>query len=256
MNQWTKLAESQKKLTDKNINVLNKILRMHYGRSMERIIRDFEATYDKILAAKRDGKEPTPADLYKLDKYWQMQAQLRVELQKLGDKQIILLSRMFEKNFFDIYNSTSLKSLDEYTTLDKAAAIQMINRVWCADGKTWSQRIWDNTNKLQQTLNDHLIDCLLTGKLTSELKQILQKEFNASYSRADALVRTEMAHVQTQAAVQRYKDYGIQELEMWVDEDERTCPICAKLDGKKYPIGAEIPLPAHPRCRCCVIPVV
>ena len=122
----------------------------------------------------------------------------------------------------------------------------MINQIWCADGKSWSQRIWDNTDKLQQALNDSLIDCIVTGKKTTELKKNLMKQFNVSFSRADSLVRTEMAHIQTQAAQQRYKDYGIQEVEVWVDEDERTCPICAKHEGERYPINARMPVPFHP----------
>ena len=29
-----------------------------------------------------------------------------------------------------------------------------------------------------------------------------------------------------------------------------------ELQGKKYPVNAKLPIPAHPRCRCCAIPVV
>ena len=256
-NYWSeRLADSQKRLTDKNIAAINKQLRKYYGSSMERVIRDFERTYDKLLLSVEEGREPTPADLYRLDRYWQMQAQLRYELQRLGDRQILALSKIFETNFFEIYYSIGIEGAVAFTTIDKAAAIQMINSVWCADGKNWSQRIWDNTNKLQQALNDKLIDCVVTGKKTTELKKVLQEQFGVSYSRADALVRTEMAHIQTQAAKQRYADYGLQEIEIWVDEDERTCPVCSKLEGKKYPVNAEVPLPAHPRCRCSVIPVI
>lgn len=256
-NYWSeRLADSQKRLTDKNIAAINKQLRKYYGSSMERVIRDFERTYDKLLLSVEEGREPTPADLYKLDRYWQMQAQLRYELQRLGDRQILALSKIFETNFFEVYYSIGIEGAAAFTTIDKAAATQMINSIWCADGKNWSQRIWDNTNKLQQALNDKLIDCVVTGKKTTELKKVLQEQFGVSYSRADALVRTEMAHIQTQAAKQRYTDYGIQEIEIWVDEDERTCPVCSKLEGKKYPVGAAVPLPAHPRCRCSIIPVI
>jgi hypothetical protein len=76
----------------------------------------------------------------------------------------------------------------------------MINRVWVADGKSWSERVWDNTEKLQQTLNDNLVHCLVAGKKTTDLKNLLQEQFNVSYNRADSLVRTEIAHIQTQAA--------------------------------------------------------
>lgn len=251
-----KYTESQKKITDKNIKDTNHKLTIYYGLCMSRVIAAFESTYDKLQATIADGREPTPADLYNLDKYWKMQGQLREELQKLGDKQIHLLSRKFESEFFDIYNSIEVESAKAYSTIDKAAAKQMINRIWCADGKNWSQRVWDNTSRLQNTLNDSLIECVLTGKTTSDLKLRLQEQFGVSYNRADSLVRTEMAHIHVEAARQRYEDYGIQEVEMWIDEDERTCPVCAALEGKKYPVGAELPLPAHPRCRCSIIPVV
>ena len=256
-NYWSqRLLNSQRNLTDKNTRAIEKQLRKYYGTSMESVIRDFERTYDKLLLSIEDGREPTPADLYKLDKYWQLQGQLRRELQSLGDRQISALSKIFETNFFEVYYSINIEGAEAFTTIDRAAAIQMINSIWVADGKNWSQRIWDNTNRLQQALNDKLIECVVTGKKTTQLKQQLQEQFGVSYSRADALVRTEMAHIQTQAAKQRYTDYGLQEVEIWVDEDERTCPVCSKLEGKKYPVNAEVPLPAHPRCRCSIIPVI
>ena len=77
-----------------------------------------------------------------------------------------------------------------------------------------------------------------------------------SYRRADTVVRTEIAHIQTQAAQQRYKDYGIEEVEIWADEDERRCDVCGKLHRTKYKVGASIPIPAHPNCRCCIVPVI
>lgn len=97
---------------------------------------------------------------------------------------------------------------------------------------------------------------MITGKTTSQLKKFLQDEFSVSYNRADTIVRTEMAHIQTQAARQRYQEYGIQEIEIYADTDNRTCPICAKLDGKRFGINDSLPIPAHPRCRCCALPII
>ncbi|MBQ9913543.1 MAG: minor capsid protein [Clostridia bacterium] len=132
----------------------------------------------------------------------------------------------------------------------------MINNIWCADGKSWSDRVWTNIDKLQQTLNDNLIDCVVTGKKSTELKNILQNDFDVSYHRADSIVRTEMAHIQTQAAQQRYKDAGIEEVEVWADYDERRCDICGELHETRHNINGVMPVPAHPNCRCVVIPVV
>lgn len=257
MNYWQdRMAQSQTKLTNKSIRQIEKQMKKYYGDAMQRTIADFEATYNKVLQAVGEGREPTPADLYKLDKYWQMQGQMRRELQKLGDKQMALLSKAFEENFFEIYYSIGIPGLEAYNTIDSEMVQQLINHVWVADGKSWSQRIWENTELLASTLNDELVNCVVAGKKTTDLKNMLQDRFNVSYGRADALVRTELAHIQTQAAQKRYEDYGIQEMEVWADEDERRCEVCGKLHQKRYPIGAVPPIPAHPHCRCCIVPVV
>lgn len=223
---------------------------------MEKVITDFEKTYDKLLNDVNKGREPTPADLYKLDTYWQLQGQLKNELTRLGDKQAALLSKKFTEQYLTIYNNLAIPSQSAFSTLSTENARQMINQIWCADGKSWSSRIWKNTEMLMDELNNGLIDCVVAGRKTTELKNILQERFNVSYNRADSLVRTEISHIQNQAARQRYQDSGVKEMEVYADKDERRCHVCGKLHGKRYPIGAAIPIPAHPRCRCSILPVI
>ena len=257
MSYWQdRLANSQTKLTNKTTRQIEKQMKKYYSATMQRTIADFEATYNKLLATVGEGKEPTPADLYKLDKYWQMQAQMRQELQKLGERQIVALSKAFELNFFEIYYSIGIPGKEAFNTIDSSMIQQLLNHIWVADGKSWSQRIWENTEMLAATLNEELVNCVVAGKKTTDLKNMLQERFNVSYSRADALARTELAHIQTQAAQKRYTDYGIQEFEVWADPDERRCEVCGKLHQKRYPVGSTPPVPAHPRCRCCIVPVV
>ena len=256
-NYWqNRLIEAQNALTNKSIRQTQQQLTRYYRQAARRVMADFEATYEKLLATIADGREPTPADLYKLDKYWEMQGQMRQELRLLGERQVAALTKQFEEQFFEVYYSTAIQGLEAFTTIDRGAVNTLINSIWVADGKSWSARVWQNTELLAETLNEELINCVVSGKKTTQLKNILQERFNVSYNNADMLVRTEMAHIQTQAAQQRYKDYGIQEVEVFVDEDEKTCPVCAKHEGEKYPIHAQMPVPFHPRCRCCVIPVI
>lgn len=257
MSYWQdRLAQSQNNLSSKTIKQVEKQLKKYYATTMNHVLESFDSTLDKLLAAMDEEKEPTPADLYKLDKYWKAQAQMRAELERLGDRQVSALSKAFETQFFEIYYSFSLEGSDSFHTIDNALVQQMINSIWCADGKSWSQRVWDNMSYLQQTLNEGLIQIVATGKRNRELKNLLQERFGVSYSRADALVRTEVAHIQTQAAKKRYEDYGVKQVQFWADPDERTCDICGKLHKKIYLVGESVPIPAHPRCRCCVLPVI
>lgn len=257
MEYWAKRnLKTQLELSKKSLEETEKQLQRYYSKASQRIMREFELTYEHLVDSVADGREPTPADLYKLDSYWKMLGQTQEELRKLGNKQSDLFFKRFTDTYINIYNALALPGEDKFSTIDRKAAEQLINQIWCADGKSWSSRIWKNTERLQQTLNDKLLDCVITGKKTTELKNILQEEFNVSYRQADSIARTEIAHIQTQAAKDRYIDYGIQEVEVWADEDERRCDVCGKLHQKRFPIGGAMPVPAHPRCRCCVIPVV
>ena len=257
MNYWdNRIAAAQDRVTQKNLKQLQTKMRKYYKSLAQGVINDFEATYNKLLATVSAGQQPTPADLYKLDKYWQMQASLQQKLQSLNARNYKMMFSMFKLNYQEVYESLNIPNLQLFSTIDDKAIEQVINHIWCADGKSWSQRIWENTAYLKQTLEEGLVQCVAAGKPTSYLRQLLMDRFNVSYGRADVLAKTELAHIQTQAAQQRYKDYGIKEVELLVDPDDRTCPICNKLAGKRYAVGARMPVPLHPRCRCCMIPVV
>ena len=257
MNYWQeRMANAQNAISTKTTKQIEKQLRKYYAAAAKRTIEDFESTYNKLLAQKAEGKDITQADLYRLDKYWEVQGQLRQRLQKLGEKKISLLTKYFELDFFDIYHSIAIPGLKAFNTIDNKIVNQLINSVWIADGRTFSQRVWNNIDRLVETLNEQLIYTVVTGKKTSELKNLLQERFNISYRRADTLVRTELAHIQTEAAKKRYEDYGIQYIEVLVDADDRTCDECKALIGKKFPIHAAPPLPVHPNDRCTIIPVI
>lgn len=257
MSYWqNRIEKNLLKIEANTIKAINIQLQKYYGRAMEKVINDFEAVYHKLLNTMEEGKDPTPADLYKLDKYWEAQAQMRRELEKLGNKEKVILSKAFETNYFEVYYSIALPGEAAFNTIDKEVVNQLINGVWVADGKQWSQRVWDNTERLAQTLNDELIHIVATGKKDSDLKRALQERFNVSYHRAETLVRTEVAHIQTEAAKKRYQDYGIEYVEVLVDPDERTCELCKALIGKKWKVTETPPLPVHPNERCCLVPVV
>ena len=265
-----RMTAAQNALLNKSLKEIERRMRKYYVSLSKSLIKDYEALYDQILLKKAAGEAISPATLYQMDKFWSLQAQTRTRLNKLGAFQQSLLSKIFEVFYHASYNAFSLKGLtafktldDEglkgltaFKTLDDEAVRLVLEQVWTADGKSWSTRIWNNTTLLQQTLEEGLIECVAAGKKTTQLKKVLQSRFGVSYNRADALVRTELAHIQTEASRQRYSDYGIEQVEIWADPDERTCEVCGKLHKKIYPVGAKVPIPAHPRCRCCIIPVI
>lgn len=257
-NYWQeRFVKTQQELTTKSIKETKKQLQKYCLQCYKNLLGQFEATYNTVILQMNEGKQITPAHLYNLDKYWKLQAQLKKELEDLGYKQIALLEQRFNILYTAVWLSFDLpESTDSWALLDKNAITQVINSIWCADGKTWSQRIWDNTDKLQQALNDGLISCVVNGSNPDDLRKQLMKEFNTSYERASTLVNTEMAHIQTEAAKNRYRAAGCREVEVYGEEDSGRCDICGKLHGQHFPIAGAMPIPAHPNCRCCLLPVV
>lgn len=256
-NYWIdRINKIQDRVRNKQEKEIERQIKKYYQNAMNKVIEDFENTYNALLTKQNENKEVAIANLYKLDKYWRMQGQLKKELEKLGDKQAKLLSKKFETTFFEVYNSLNILGDFEFTRIDREGAIKLINAIWCADGLDYSQRIWKNTNKLINTLNDGLVHCVITGKKTSELKKTLREEFGVSYSQANRIVQTEMSHIQNTAARKRYEDMGVKEFQVWAKKDERRCPICGSLHKKIYSINELPPIPAHPRCRCTIIPII
>ena len=251
-----RMQEAQMTLLNKSKREIERKMKKYYVNLSKSLIKEYEALYDQVLLKKAAGDSISPATLYKMDKYWSLQAQVRRKLNKYGAFQQSLFSKVFEVFYQKSYHSIGVEGLTAFRTLDESAVRQVLESIWTSDGTSWSQRIWKNNALLQQTLEEGLIECVAAGKKTSQLKQTLQDRFGVSYTRADTLVRTELAHIQTEAAKQRYKDYGLEQVEVWADPDERTCEVCGKLHRKKYPVGAVVPIPAHPRCRCCIVPVV
>jgi phage portal protein BeeE len=78
MSYWQdRQAKAQNNISNKTTKQVEKQLKKYYTTTLNRTIKDFEDTYNHLLLAAKDGREPTPADLYNLDKYWKMQAQMQ-----------------------------------------------------------------------------------------------------------------------------------------------------------------------------------
>lgn len=75
---------------------------------------------------------------------------------------------------------------------------------------------------------------------------------------AELVARTETARAMNAGIMQAYHAAGVARI-MWIaSEDERTCPVCADLDGQVILMGDEFDdgvtaPPDHPLCRCTVV---
>ena len=96
---------------------------------------------------------------------------------------------------YAITSSSVGKSINFSGEFNQKTAKEVINSIWCADGKHWNNRIWQNKAQLQVALEKGLIDCVSRGVSKDELVKTLMETFDVSYRKADRIARTELSYV-------------------------------------------------------------
>jgi HK97 family phage portal protein len=98
------------------------------------------------------------------------------------------------------------------------------------------------------------------GEPLSALRRELAVTFGPQ--RAQRIAATEVTRAYAEGNLQAYRDSGVvSQIELRTAVDERVCPVCGPLDGKKTDAnnpsfgGQGIP-PFHVNCRCWIVPVV
>ena len=140
----------------------------------------------------------------------------------------------------------------------------------------------DITSSMAQTVREELTEGLAAGENPREMARRLNDELeDITHRRLRTLARTEVINSHTTATLDRYERAGADTVQHgeWADaDDDDVCPICSALDGREYSIdemrsgtfefepgpdqpdylGGVYPIrpPAHPNCRCTILPVI
>lgn len=264
MTYWERrVAEQQDKLNRTTEKQIMKELEPLYKKALDEVYINMSLLLDKIEAnpQKYDKESPLyhPLEMYKYNRFNKLQESLKQTLTSLGNEEVKVYKERF-KEFYVREQELVDKSLGTSVPIDYAQSKSVIKSVWCADGKNWSDRIWEDKSKLASTLTEQLTRCVVLGIPRREISKEIQHRFNVSYHNANRLCRTELTYLQNQAALQRYKDLGIKQYKFVAELDERTSDICRSLNGNIYNIdnavvGVNIP-PLHVNCRSGIVPVI
>lgn len=142
--------------------------------------------------------------------------------------------------------------------LDTKAIDTAIRKPWAMDDKNFSDRIWENKDKLVRNLHTELSQCIIRGTDSGKAISSLAKKMNVSKSQAGNLIMTEMAAISATAQKKCFEELGVEEYEFDATLDGKTCEVCGRMDHKvfrmsDYQVGVTAP-PIHPRCRCDTSP--
>ncbi|PIC72422.1 minor capsid protein [Sporosarcina sp. P17b] len=127
------------------------------------------------------------------------------------------------------------------------------------EGKMFSDRIWDNKEKLVARTRELLERNMIDGTDPKKLARELKNQFGVSAYESTRLVQNEVARCTRQAQDEIYEESGVVDEVMFdATLDNDTSDICEELDGKTFPIDnkPEIPGDTHVGCRSDYIPAV
>ena len=100
-------------------------------------------------------------------------------------------------------------------------------------------------------------DGVTAGENIDKISGRISDAIGASKTRARRIARTESINAAVEGARNRYREYGIEQVEVIACDDWRTCKICQQHDGKIYSVDDDAHMPPyHPNCRCAIKAVV
>ena len=167
------------------------------------------------------------------------------------------MRKVYESSYHHaVYEAARMSGLDLQTgPIDEGALETILKKKW--SGQNYSERVWNNTQKVADAIKEELMIGALTGKTEKEMTDSINEQFLSGRNNARRLVRTESSYIHNEAHFQAYKDYGIEEYRFVATLDLRTSQICRERDGSVYrvndkKIGVNAP-PMHPWCRSTTI---
>ena len=142
--------------------------------------------------------------------------------------------------------------------IDERKLERLISKPWAADGKNFSNRIWEQKSQLVNELHTQLTRTCILGKAPDDAIKAISKKFDVTKHQAGRLVMTEQAYFHSVAQKEAFEELDVEEFEIVATLDSHTSAICQDMDGKHFPMkeyqpGVTAP-PFHVFCRSVTVP--
>lgn len=193
---------------------------------------------------------------------------LKLQMQQKAEAVHVMQAEGLDKLTRDIYADGYYKTAFEVQKgfgvgfdmmrLDHNRIDKLIAKPWAADGKNFSQRIWNNRTQLVGELENRLTQSIIRGQSPKKVIAEIAERFHVSKSRAGALVMTESAFFASASQKDAYTSLGVERYKVLATLDSHTSEMCRAMDGKVMPMsehkaGVTAP-PFHVRCRSTTVP--
>nr|DAF33151.1 MAG TPA: minor capsid protein [Caudoviricetes sp.] len=176
---------------------------------------------------------------FRISRYEQLQESIDLELKKLADLEqeitkIRYVDTIKEGYYHNIYNIQKATGLGfNFSQIDNRTINLLLSEKW-TDNANFSQRIWNNSEKLGNYLKTQLTADTMSGKTIQKIASELSNFMNVGLYNATTLVRTEVNHFANEAEMLSYEELDIEKYRFIATLDNVTCKHCAELDNKVF----------------------
>lgn len=203
---------------------------------------------------------PVRESVYKLNRLEGLQMSTRMQQLRLGAIDNMALENHLRKQAERSVDAIA-KELgfgEEFYSMNPNIVETVINQQW-ADGKNFSERIWNNREKLANYLNDDFAKGIARGDSYEKLIKSLRQRFdNVSRNDMYRLIYTEGTFVMNESMIKPFEE-DFEEYEFSI-ADSRACGVCTALNGQKFRMQDRQPgvnfAPMHAYCRCSFTVVI
>lgn len=200
---------------------------------------------------------PVRESIYKLNRLEGLQTSILLQQLEIGAVEQEQLTAFFLKQAarYANFSAELLGFGEQFYRIDSDMVKKVVGNSWC-EGKNFSERIWDNRQKLARTMQTEVVNGIIRGENYHTLANNLRQKFTSvSKKQAERLVYTEDTYLSCEAAITPFeKDPSFTQYRFACTMDGSECDICRALSGQTFSIkertpGTNFP-PMHPWCRC------
>lgn len=201
---------------------------------------------------------PVRENIYKLNRIEGLKHSVQMQQFKIGaieqeevEKHLSKLAKSYAKDIQDFYGLGTKFNME-----DEQIIKSFVNKAWC-DGKSFSDRIWDNKAKLTTYLQSDISQAIARGDNIESISKTMKERFQkVSKNDIKRLVYTEDTFMQAESKAELFQDNGFVTYKFSPANDGNVCPKCEALRDKEFNFedrqpGVNFP-PIHPWCRCTI----
>lgn len=164
-----------------------------------------------------------------------------------------IMEDTYNKTMFDLQRRTGVGF--PFSDFENTEYERILNSKFL--GKNYSERIWNNTQEVADSLQREMCIGLLSGTAEREIANLIAQQFAVASHKARRLIRTESAYRTNEMDALAYAECGLDKYIILATLDMRTSKLCQSMDMKEFKlkdkqVGVNFP-PFHPYCRTVTI---